>query len=404
MPITGDHHQGPSVVSDRIRTPHSHVSADLDVAFYRPPIDQDVLDACQQSMRDGFREASERVCFFETRFAQAVGVEHAVSLGSATAGLTVALESIGLGRGDEVLLSAMAPPEAAAAIIHHGAVPVFVDVAPQTMNVDPELLAAAVNDRTRAIIATHHAGLPDALETLSEIVETHRLSLVNYAAYALSATCHGRRITEFGDVTCFGFHSGMEISTGRGGMICTNNRILANRCRLLSGDGGSLDGATVIGDAANTEKDILVAGYDSLLSEMDAVLGLSQLEGLETAWARRREIAASYNAAFACDARYECPQVPRDDRHAWQQYVLRLQQRKLDLTRLELLTALAEGGIIARSVGRPLNTYAFCRRAVGVSSDELPVATWESQRSLLLPIYSGMTDAQVQAVIQAVLN
>ncbi|MEO1998050.1 MAG: DegT/DnrJ/EryC1/StrS family aminotransferase, partial [Planctomycetaceae bacterium] len=94
----------------------------------------------------------------------------------------------------------------------------------------------------------------------------------------------------------------------------------------------------------------------------------------------------------------------RECRHAWQQYVLRMQQRKLDLTRLELLSSLAERGIIARSVGRPLNTYAFCRRVTGVSNDELLVATWESQRSILLPIYSSMTDEQVQAVIQAVLN
>ncbi|MEO1998049.1 MAG: DegT/DnrJ/EryC1/StrS aminotransferase family protein, partial [Planctomycetaceae bacterium] len=259
----------------------------LDVAFYRPDIDHDVFDACQQSLRDEFRDTAARVRYFETRFAKVVGVEHAVALGSATAGLTIALESIGLGRGDEVLLSALAPPETAAAVIHHGAVPVFIDVAPQTMNADPELLAAAVNDRTRAIITTQHAGLPDQLETISQIAETNRLSLVNYAAYAVSASCHERGIADFGDVTCFGFHSGMEISTGRGGMICTNNRILANRCRLLSGDGGQPDDATVIGDTMITDKDILVAGYDCLLSEMDAVLGLAQLDRLPVAWARR---------------------------------------------------------------------------------------------------------------------
>lgn len=392
------------MVSDRVRARHSPVAAALDVAFYRPDIDYDVLAACQQSLRDGHRDAVDQLRLFESRFAEVVGVEHAVALGSATAGLTVALESIGLGRGDEVLLSALAPPETAAAVIHHGALPVFVDVASQTMNADPELLKSAVSDRTRAVITTQHAGLPDQLDLISRFAEVHRLSMVNYAAYAVSASCGGRRISEYGDVTCFGLHSGMEVSTGRGGMICTNNRILANRCRLLSGDGGQPDDVTVIGDTVIADKDILVAGYDCLLSATDAALGLAQLDRLPVAWSRRREIAASYTAAFACDARYECPEVPRDCRHAWQQYVLRLQRRKLDLTRLELLSSLGERGVRARPLGRPLNTYAFCRRVAGVSNDEFPVATWESQRSILLPIYSRMTDEQVQAVIQAVLN
>ena len=404
MPITGDHHQGPSVVSDRVRAHHSQMAAAQDVAFHRPDIDQDVLVACQQSLREGHRDTIDQLRLFESRFAKEVGVEHTVALGSSTAGLTVALESIGLGRGDEVVVSVLAPPEAAAAIIHHGALPVFVDVASQTMNVNPELLTAAISDRTRAVITTQHAGLPDELDSISKIADVYRLSMVNYAAYAISASCRGRRVSEYGDVTCFGLHGGMEISTGRGGLICTNNRILANRCRLLSGDGGQPDDLTVFGNTIVTDKDILVAGYDCLLSATDAALGLAQLDRLPVAWTRRREIAASYTAAFACDARYECPDVPRDCRHAWQQYVLRLQRRKLDLSRLELLSLLSERGIRARPVGRPLNTYAFCRRVAGVSHDEFPVATWESQRAILLPIYSRMTDEQVQAVIQAVLN
>jgi dTDP-4-amino-4,6-dideoxygalactose transaminase len=338
---------------------------------------------------------------FEAEFAKAVGAKHAIALNSCTAALHLALEAIGIRENDEVITSPYTFAASAEVIRYFGAKPVLVDVDAETFNIRPELVEAAITDRTRAVIPIHIAGRSADMDPLLAICRPRGIAVIEDAAHSFPTTYKGRMIGSFGDMTCFSFYATKTITTGEGGMICTDNDEWADRCRIMSLHGISRDAWKRYTAEGNWYYEIVAPGFKYNLTDIASALGLAQLRKAESMAKRRRDIALRYNEAFG---QVDSLQVPTegDDRHAWHLYMLRLRLDRLSNDRGRVVEELR-----ARNIGTsvhfiPLHIHPYYRELYGYAPDDFPVAHGEYLREISLPIYSKMSDADVADVIRAV--
>jgi dTDP-4-amino-4,6-dideoxygalactose transaminase len=266
-----------------------------------------------------------------------------------------------------------------------------VDVDPNTLNLNPGLLEGVITPRTRAIIPNHVAGLPADMDRILAVANQYRLRVIGDAAYAYPARTSDRMIGEIGDLTCFSFSSEQPMTTGAGGIVCTADANLAHRCRTIAA-----------GDAASEDPSEMANGTQWRMTDIAAALGIAQLRKADQMWHRRLEIAISYNATFSGSAELQCPEDGFLSQHAWCLYMLRLNLHRLRIDRDEFLHALAQRQIAASIHFTPLHLLPEFRERFAPES--FPVALQEHEREISLPIYPGMTDRDVQDVIDAVTD
>ena len=253
----------------------------MQVAFTLPDITEREIAAVTEALRSGWLTMGPRVAEFEEAFARYVGARHAVAVSSCTAALHLALEGLGVGPGDEVITSPYTFTATAAVIEHLGAKPVFADIDPQTLNIDPTDIEPRITQRTRAIIVVHLAGLPAEMDRILDVANRHGIPVIEDAAHGFPTAYKGRTIGSISRATCFSFYATKCITTGEGGMLCTDDEVLAERARLMRLHGMSRDAWKRYETAGSWFYKVLAPGYKYNMTDPQAAMGLVQLERAE---------------------------------------------------------------------------------------------------------------------------
>jgi len=357
----------------------------------------DVLEV----LRSDWLTTGPMVAAFEERFAAAVGARCAVAVSSGTAALHAAAFAAGIGPGDEVITTPLTFAATANCVLYQGGRPVFADVDPETLNMDPNEVERLITPRTRAIIPVHFAGHPCDMDALRAIADRHGLAVIEDCCHALGAEWRGRRVGALGPLNAFSFHPVKHITTGEGGMITTDSPELAARLRSFRNHG-------LEGDAADRLRrgewvyDMVALGYNYRLTDLQCALGLRQLERLNAFLSRRQRLAARYLEGLrdlTCQVLPEIrlPVVRPGARHAWHLFVVQLER-----DRDAAFAALRAENIGVTVHYRPVHLLTYYRERLGTREGLCPRAEAAAQRVLTLPLFPRMTDRDIADVIAAV--
>ena len=374
------------------------------VPFYVPLADRDEIEEVSDSIRSGWLTSGPKVRRFEERIGRLVGSEHAVAVNSCTAALHLALIAAGVEHGDDVITSPYTFVATAEAILYLGARPVFADIDPETLNIDPRAAERALTLRTRALLPIHIAGLPCDMKPLMALARSRRIRVIDDAAHALGASTAGRPIGSIANMTCFSFYATKNLTTGEGGMITLSDGRAARRIRRMRLHGLTSDSWSRHTGARGWNYRIGELGYKYNMTDLAAGMGLAQLRKFPSMQRRRRALARRYtNLLGACDA-YDLPVEGPDSVHAWHLYILRLRPGVLRVGRDRLIEELGARGIGTSVHFIPLHRHPFYRKAFGFRPGSFPNAERESARAITLPLYPALSDAAQGRVVNALLD
>jgi perosamine synthetase len=372
--------------------------------FAVPHITQEEIDEVVDTLRSGWLTTGQKTKRFEREFAQVVDAPYAVATNSATAALHLALDALGVGEGDEVIVPVYTFTASAEVVLYCRARPVLVDVDPVTCNIDPVQFEKHITKRTKAVIVVHIAGLPAEMDAILAIARQHHIAVVEDAAHAFPAYYRGRTVGSIGDITAFSFYVTKTLATGEGGMLTTANAEYAQRSAVMALHGISRDAWKRYQEEGSWYYEVIEAGYKYNMTDIAASLGLHQLARREWLWQRRQAIARRYSAAFSQLAQVAVPPEPSHIQHAWHLYMLRLNLEQMTISREAFIQKLAEARIGTSVHFIPLHLHPFYRGRYDLKADDFPVALGVYRCVLSLPIYPGMTDEDVDNVIAAVEN
>ncbi|MBZ5513945.1 MAG: DegT/DnrJ/EryC1/StrS family aminotransferase [Acidobacteriia bacterium] len=372
--------------------------------FHLPLIEEEDVQAVREVLRSGWLTTGPKVRQFEREFAGYVGASHAVAVSSCTAALHLALDAIGLEKGDEVLIPTLTFAATGEAVIYFGAKPVLVDSTPDTFNMDPDEVERSITPRTKAIIPVHFAGQPCEMVRLLQIARDNGLKVIEDAAHALPARYRGRKVGTLGDITCFSFYATKTITTGEGGMAATENEEYANRMRMMSLHGISKDAWKRYSAEGSWRYEILAPGYKYNLTDLQASLGLTQLAKCDSMWARRAMLADRYTEALSSLDAFQVPQVAPDVQHAWHLYVILVNPRALRIHRDQVIEELKQRGIGTSVHFIPLHTHPYYRKRWRYHKGDFPVVDNYFDRCLSLPLYPAMSNEDLESVIEALTD
>lgn len=368
--------------------------------FALPDIGEDEINEVVDSMRSGWLTTGPKTARFEKGFAEFLGGDvEALAVNSATSGLHLALESVGVHAGDEVITTPYTFAATAEVIRYLDADPVFVDIDPVTFNIDPAAIEDAITPRTRAILPVHFAGLACDMESILSIARRHGLKVVEDAAHALPSTCNGKMIgTLDSDATVFSFYVTKTLAVGEGGMVVARNPDTLKRCSIMRLHGIDRDAFkryTSIEPAWYYE--IVALGCKYNMTDIAASMGIHQLRKVRSFQARRQQIAEYYNSEFADLPVDLPPSAPPGESHAWHLYVLRIRD-DARLDRDSFIDEMAWMGIGTSVHFIPLHIHPYWRDNLSLKPEDYPIAYKTYSRAVSLPIYTKMTDAEVEHV------
>ena len=373
------------------------------LTFALPEIGDEEITEVVDSLRSGWVTTGPKARRFEQEFSAYLGggVE-SVAVNSATAGLHLALEALGVGPGDEVITTTHTFTATAEVVRYLGATPVFVDVKAETLCIDVEAVRAAVTPRTKVILPVHYAGLAADMAALSQIARDHHLAIVEDAAHAFPTTFGGRLIgTLESEITVFSFYANKTMTTGEGGMVVTRDPALAARARTMRLHGINRDAFDrFTAKVPSWYYEVVAPGFKYNLTDIAAALGIHQLRKADAFRQRRAEIARIYQAEFASLPVLLPAEAPAGDLHAWHLYVLRLADDTL--ARDTFIEQLYAAGIGCSVHYIPLHLQPYWRETFDLRPEMFPVSQRAYEQMVSLPIYSKMTDADVHRVVDAV--
>ncbi len=379
--------------------------APVAVPFHRPAVGEDEALAAAEAVRSGWLTTGERTAEFERQFAQFVGAEAAVAVSSGTAALHLSLACRGVGAGDEVLVPANTFTGTAEAVALTGARPVLVDIDAASLNISCEDAQRKITPRTRAMIAVHVGGMACAMDELQALAERFGQCVVEDAAHALPTRYRGRMVGSISEFTAFSFYATKTLTTGEGGMITTPHAPAAQRLRRLRLHGIERDPPCNGAQRASWDYQVAEAGYKYNLTDFQAAIGLVQLKKCQALRQARERIAARYTQAFAKLEAIELRGDPAaENSSSWHLYIVRIRPEILGIDREQFVQALEHRGIGASVHFIPLNLHARYQREFGYRPGDFPVAEAQYHRSISLPIFPGMQDAEIERVIEAVVE
>ncbi len=374
--------------------------------FALPDIGEEEIAAVTSALRSGWLSSGPRVLEFERRFASVCGGDvEAVALNSATAGLHLALEGLGIGPGAEVLVPTWTFTATAEVVVHLGADPVLVDSDPTTLNIDLADAERKITCRTRAILPVHFGGLAVSRTRLQAFADAHGLDVVEDAAHAFPCVSEGVFVGA-GDsaATIFSFYATKTITTGEGGMLVTRDGRLAQRVRMMRLHGIDRDAFDRYrSDRPAWRYNIAAAGHKYNLTDTAAAMGLVQLDRAEKMHLRREQISERYLTAFEDLPVDLPPSAPPGDLHSWHLFVMRL-KAEANVSRNEFIAEMSRRGIGCSVHFIPLHMHSFWRDRYSLREEMFPVASAEFDRVVSVPLYSIMTDEDVQRVVDAVFD
>ena len=370
--------------------------------FNKADIGEEEIAEVVDVLRSGWLTTGPKVREFEQEFAAMVGAKHAVAVNSCTAALHLALEASGLREGDEVLVPTVTFAATAEVVTYFKAKPVLIDCVQDTLNLDTDRIEEVITDKTKAIIPAHFAGQPCDMDRIQSIARTHGLHVIEDAAHALPARYKGKMVGGIADFTCFSFYATKSITTGEGGMVTTDNAEWAARVRMMSLHGLSRDAWNRYSAEGSWYYEILSPGFKYNLTDIAAALGLAQLKKCDRFWKTRERYATLYHEGFQDLPEIICPQAAPHVQHAWHLYVIQLDLDRLRIGRNEFIQRLQQAGIGCSVHFIPLHLHPYYRDMYGYQPNDLPVSNMVFQRILSLPLYSKMTEADIDRVIATV--
>jgi UDP-4-amino-4,6-dideoxy-N-acetyl-beta-L-altrosamine transaminase len=364
-------------------------------------VDERDIQAVVGVLRSDWLTTGPKVAEFEEAFAARVGSRYAVSFSSGTAALHGAAFAAQIGPGTEAVTTPLTFCATANCVVYQGGRPVFADVLPDTLNLDPQHLEPAITAKTRALIPVDYAGHPADMDAFMALAERHGLMVIEDASHALGAEYRGRRTGSIAHMTVFSFHPVKHLTTGEGGMVTTGSAEIAARLRQFRNHGINND-ARQREPSGQWYYEMQFLGFNYRLTDIACAMGLSQLPRLDANLERRRQIAAQYAAAFRSLPEIETPGVHPDVLPAWHLYPIRLNLEALDAGRTELFRALRAENIGVNVHYIPVHLHPFYRDRFGYVGGEYPVAENAYQRLISLPMFHGMNGQDVLDVITAV--
>jgi dTDP-4-amino-4,6-dideoxygalactose transaminase len=372
--------------------------------FHRSDVGDEEISEVVDVLRSGWLTTGPKVREFEREFAAMVGAEHAIAVNSCTAALHLALEAAGVKEGDEVLVPTMTFAATAEVVTYFKARPVLIDCTGDTLNLDTGRIEATITKKTKAIIPVHFAGHPCDLNPIHAIAREHNLHVIEDAAHALPARYQGKMIGGISDATCFSFYATKNITTGEGGMVTTNNAESAARMRMMSLHGLSRDAWNRYSTQGSWYYEILSPGFKYNLTDIAAALGLAQLKKCERFWKGRERYATMYREGFQDIPEISCPQAASSVQHAWHLYVIQLDLDRLEIGRDEFIRQLQQAGVGCSVHFIPLHLHPYHRDMGGYQPEDFPVSSQVFHRIVSLPLYSKMTEGEVNRVINTVCD
>lgn len=390
------------------------------VPFFRPSIGDAEVDEVVECLRSGWLTTGPRTKQFEEDFAKAVGAQYAVAVNSCTAALHLAVEALELHAGQAVLIPTMTFAATAEIIRYQGAIPILVDCEPSSLNIDLRdaerkllqlragRLPIPAEVEVVGIIPVHVGGAMVDMEGVADFAKSHRLWVVEDSAHALPAEFKATdgRWRKSGQstaaVTCFSFYANKTITTGEGGMAVTDDESLARRMRQMSLHGLSNDAWKRFSGTGAWDYRILAPGYKYNLTDLASSLGIHQLARAEELRAERQQLAERFLSELASVAELELPNVPADRLHSWHLFPIRLRLDRLNIDRNEFMERMRERGVSNSVHWRPLHLHPYYEQQFLWRAEDFPVASREWERLVSLPLFPGMTEAEVAEVIRCV--
>jgi dTDP-4-amino-4,6-dideoxygalactose transaminase len=393
------------MTSDPIAPAPSRPGRRAFLPFHRPSITDADVEAVARALRAGWLTHGPLCQELERTVAATVGARRGVSLSSGTAAMHLALVALGVGEGDEVVTTTFTFCSTAHVVEHVGARPVFADVDPDTLQIDPTSVERVMTDRTAAILPVDYGGHPAPMREIGALAGGTGLPVIEDAAHSLGAAIGRRTVGSLATVTAFSFYATKNVTTGEGGMATTDDEGLADRLESLRLHGISRDAWNRYGPGQGWYYEVLEPGFKANLTDPQAALGLSQLAREPQMRARRTAVAERYSEAFG---RYpdllQLPVVAPDVRPAWHLYPLRLRTEALDAGRDAFVAELADRGIGTSVHFIPLHLQPYFRDRYGFEPGDFPNAEDAYRRLVSLPVYPVMSDRDVEDVIEAVLE
>lgn len=372
--------------------------------FALPEIGEEEIAEVVSSLRSGWVTTGPKAKQFEQDFSEWLGggVE-SISVNSATAGLHLALEALGIGPGDEVITTTHTFTATAEVIRYLGADPVFVDVRPDTLCIDPDLIEGAITNKTKAIIPVHFAGLSADMQAILGIAKKHGLKVVEDAAHALPATCGGRLVGSLeSDVAVFSFYANKTITTGEGGMLVTRDPEIAKRAKVMRLHGINRDAFDrFTAKVPSWYYEVVAPGFKYNLTDIAASLGIHQLKKAWGFQSKRQAIADKYHEALKDLPLILPASAPVGDVHSWHLYVLRLAD-DTSISRDRFIEEMFSRGIGMSVHYVPLHLHPYWRDTYNLAPEMFPVSQKTYETTATLPLYTRMTDEDVERVITAV--
>jgi perosamine synthetase len=369
--------------------------------YGRQWLDEEDIQAVIKVLRSDWLTTGPKVAAFEQVFADFVGAREAVAVSSGTAALHAAMYAIGIGPGDEVVVPPMTFAASANCVVFQGGTPVFADVDPDTLLLDPAHVEAKITPRTKAILAVDYTGQPCDYDALRAMADRHGLILMADACHALGGSYKGRPVGSLADLSTFSFHPVKHVTTGEGGTITADDLDLAQRMRVFRNHG-------ITSDHRQREQqgswfyEMVDLGYNYRLTDLQCALGMNQLRKLPGWVARRQEIARRYDAAFTEIPAVKPLGVREDVSHAYHLYVIRLNLDQLQVDRARVFVALRAEGIGVNVHYIPVHLHPFYRERFGTGPGLCPVVERAYERLISLPMFPRMSDQDANNVIVAV--
>ncbi|HOV80525.1 MAG TPA: DegT/DnrJ/EryC1/StrS family aminotransferase [Bacillota bacterium] len=353
-----------------------------------PDIGKRERDLVNEVLDSDILSIGPKVAQFERMFAEYLGVKEAVAVNSGTSGLHLVVRALGIGDSDEVITTPFSFVASSNCLLFERARPVFVDIDPVSLNIDPNGIEAKITGRTKAILPVHVFGRPADMEAIAGIAGKHGLAVIEDACEAIGACYNGKKVGSESDAGVFAFYPNKQITTGEGGIISTNRSDLAELCRSMRNQGRNE------GDKWHNHCRL---GYNYRMDELSAALGVAQMERIDEILARREAVAAAYDARLARMEGIMLPGAGNKERISWFVYVIRLSP---DIDRDKVLVHMQQRGVDGRPYFRPIHLQPFYRKMFGYREGDFPRAELAASTTLALPFFNSLTEQQIDFVVK----
>jgi perosamine synthetase len=372
--------------------------------FHKPFISEDEINEIVDTVRSGWLSMGPKTIKFEEEFNNFIGSKKSIAVNSWTAAGHLTLEAFGLKQGDEVIVPTMTFPATAEIVCYFHAKPVIVDVEEGTLNISLKEIEKAITPKTKAIIPVHYGGQPCDMDEILELARHYKLKVMEDAAHSLPAFYKGRKVGTISDVTCFSFYATKTLSTGEGGMICTNDEDVAERCKIMRLHGINRDAWKRYTESGSWYYEVVAPGYKYNFTDLQASLGLPQLKKVNRMWECRKHIAEMYTAALKDNEYLKLHKIKTDRESSWHLYPVQLELEKLKINRAQLIEEFRKQNIGIGVHFMPVHQHLYYKDVFNLDDKDFPVSSAVFPRLMSLPIYPGMSEDNVNRVINVLID